>query len=70
MSTITFDCNVTEIDIIPIKDNDENIFVLNEKCLIINMMNSSKEKILAQTEIEKKDAIKLAKLILFTYEQQ
>jgi hypothetical protein len=70
MSTITFDCNVTEIDIIPIKDNDENIFVLNEKCLIINMMNSSKEKILAQTEIEKKDAIKLAKLILFTYEQR
>ena len=70
MSTITFDCNVTEIDIIPIKDNDENIFVLNEKCLIINMMNSSKEKILAQTEIEKTDAIKLAKLILFTYEQQ
>ena len=70
MSTITFDCNVTEIDIIPIKDNDENIFVLNEQCLIINMMNSSKEKILAQTEIEKKDAIKLAKLILFTYEQQ
>ena len=70
MSTITFDCNVTEIDIIPIKDNDENIFVLNEKCMIINMMNSSKEKILAQTEIEKKDAIKLAKLILFTYEQQ
>ena len=70
MSTITFDCNVTEIDIIPIKDNDENIFVLNEKCMIINMMNSSKEKILAQTEIEKKDAIKLAKLILFTYEQR
>ena len=70
MSTITFDCNVTEIDIIPIKDNDENIFVLNEKCMIINMMNSSKEKILAQTEIEKKDAIKLAKLILFTYDQQ
>ena len=70
MSTITFDCNVTEIDIIPIKDNDENIFVLNEKSMIINMMNSSKEKILVQTEIEKKDAIKLAKLILFTYEQQ
>lgn len=70
MSTITFDCNVTEIDIIPIKDNDENIFVLNEQCMIINMMNSSKEKILVQTEIEKKDAIKLAKLILFTYEQQ
>ena len=34
MSTIVFDCDVTEYDIIPKKDNDENTFAINEKCLI------------------------------------
>jgi hypothetical protein len=67
MSTITFECNVTEFDILPNKNNNENIFAINDKSLIINLMNNS--KIIIQTEIEKKDAVELAKLILFKYNQ-
>ena len=67
MSTIVFDCDVTEYDIIPKKDNDENTFAINEKCLIINLMDTQKDKILMQTEIDKKGAIELAKLILLKY---
>ena len=67
MSTIVFDCDVTEYDIIPKEDNDENTFAINEKCLIINLMDTQKDKILMQTEIDKKDAIELAKLILLKY---
>jgi len=67
MSTIVFDCYVTEYDIIPKKENDENTFAINEKCLIINLMDTKKDKILMQTEINKKDAIELAKLILLKY---
>ena len=67
MSTITFDCDVTEFDIIPKKENDENTFCINEKCLIINLIDTKTDKILIQTEIDKKDAIELAKLILLKY---
>ena len=67
MSTIVFDCDVTEYDIIPKKDNDEHTFAIYEKCLIINLMDTQKDKILMQTEIDKKDAIELAKLILLKY---
>jgi hypothetical protein len=67
MSTIIFECKVTEFDIIPDPLNDENVFAINENCLIINLMDSKNEEILMQTEIEKKDAIELAKLILFKY---
>lgn len=67
MSTIIFDCDVTEFDIIPKKENNENSFAINEKCLIINFMDSGKDKIIMQSEIEKKDAIELAKLILLKY---
>ena len=67
MSTIVFDCDVTEYDIIPKKENDENTFAINEKCLIINLMDTNNDKILIQTEIDKKDAIELAKLILLKY---
>ena len=63
-----FDCDVTEFDIIPHSKNDENTFCLNEKCLIISLMNVGEDRILMQTEIEKKDAIQLAKLILLKYE--
>ena len=42
MSTIVFDCDVTEYDIIPKKDNDENTFAINEKCLIMFKANGSK----------------------------
>lgn len=67
MSTIVFDCDVTEYDIIPKKENNENTFAINEKCLIINLMDTQKDKIIIQTEIDKKDAIELAKLILLKY---
>ena len=67
MSTIVFDCDVTEYEIIPKKENDENTFAINEKCLIINIMDTNNDKILMQTEIDKKDAIELAKLILLKY---
>lgn len=65
MSTITFECSVTEYDIIPNKDNDEVVFCLNDKAMIINLMDDS--IILMQTEIEKTSAIELAKLILLKY---
>lgn len=67
MSTIIFECDVTQYDVIPPKDNDENAFAINEKCLIINLMNTKNNKTLIQTEIEKKDAIELANLILLKY---
>jgi hypothetical protein len=67
MSSITFECDVTQFDVIPPKGNNENIFVLNPKCLIINFMEN--ERVIMQSEIEAKDAIKLAKLILHMYNQ-
>jgi hypothetical protein len=67
MSSISYQCDVTQFDVIPPKGNNENIFVLNPKCLIINLMDN--ERIIFQSEIEKEDAIKLAQLILFTYNQ-
>lgn len=65
MANILFECDVTEFNIIPPEDNSANCFSINEKCLIINLMDD--ENIYTQTEISKEDAIKLAKLILFVY---
>jgi hypothetical protein len=65
MASITFECDVTQFDVIPPKGNNENIFVLNSKSLIINFMDN--ERIIMQSEIEKQDAIKLAQLILLRY---
>jgi hypothetical protein len=67
MSSITYECDVTQFDVIPPKENNENIFVLNPRCLIINLMDN--QKIMFQSEIEKEDAVKFAQLILFTYNQ-
>ena len=67
MSNINFECNATEFDCVPFPDNDKNVFAINQKALIINLMNG--EDILIQTEIEKADAIRLAKLILLVYEK-
>jgi hypothetical protein len=67
MSSISYECDVTQFDVIPPKGNNENIFVLNPRCLIINLMDN--ERTIFQSEIEKEDAIKLAQLILFTYNQ-
>lgn len=67
MSTILFSCDVTEFDIMPAEENDKVCFALNNKCLVINLMNSKKDKVLLQTEIERDSAIELAKLILLKY---
>jgi len=67
MSSITYECDVTQFDVLLPKENNENIFVLNPKCLIINLMDN--QKIMFQSEIEKQDAIELAKLILLKYNQ-
>lgn len=65
MANIQFNCDVTEFDIMSEEENRNNCFSINEKCLIINLMDD--ENIYSQTEISKEDAIKLAKLILFVY---
>lgn len=65
MSTILFECDVTQFAVIPPKENNENCFALTEKAMVINLMQE--DDILIQTEIEKKDAIELAKLILLKY---
>ena len=48
-------------------ENDENVFLVAFNCLIINLMDSRKDKILTQTEISKEDAVELAKLIFLKY---
>ena len=67
MTTILFECNVTEFDIMPKKENDEICFALNEKAMVINFMDTKKQSILMHSEMDKEDAIRLAKLILFNY---
>jgi hypothetical protein len=69
MDTILFECDAKGYDIYPESKNDENSFAINELCLIINLMDSRENKVITQTEISKESAIKLAKLILFTYEK-
>jgi hypothetical protein len=67
MSKIEYKCDVTEFDCIPQTENDVNVFSINEKALIINLMND--DDILVQTEIDKADAYRLARLILLVYEK-
>jgi hypothetical protein len=67
MSTLQFKCDVTEFEIIPHSENNENHFYILDKCLVITLVNTDLNNILMQTEIEKNDAIELAKLILFKY---
>lgn len=70
MSTILFECDATEFAINPPKENDENSFALNDKSLVINFMNTHKDKILMQSEISIEDALELAKLIIFKYDKK
>ena len=67
MSKIEYKCDVTEFDCTPQLENDINVFAINEKALIINLMND--EEIMVQTEISKADAYRLARLILLVYEK-
>ncbi len=62
-----FECDVTEFYVMPKKENDQVAFSLNKDAMVINLMDTNKDKILAQTEIDKKDAIELARLILLKY---
>ena len=69
MSNIIFECDVTCYNVMPKESNNENSFAICDDCLVINIMDTTKikDKFLMQTEIEKKDAIELAKLILLKY---
>lgn len=67
MSTILFECDVTEFNTKPPKENDVNTFALTDKSIIISFMQTKHEKILFQSEICREDAIELANLILMKY---
>jgi hypothetical protein len=66
MSTILFECDATEYEVIPPKENITNCFALNDQAVIINLLDKN-EKVITQTEIDKADAIELARLILLKY---
>jgi hypothetical protein len=66
MSTIKFECEVTEYNSIADAENNKNTFVICDQSVIINLMDH--DTILNETEIDKKDAIELAKLILLKYD--
>ncbi len=68
MSTITIECDVTEYAVIPPIEYEKVSFYLDEKCIVISFMNDIDE-VITQSEIEKQDAINLAKLILLHYEK-
>lgn len=57
------ECNVTEYDVIPESLNTVNVFVINQKSMIINFCND-KGTVLRQSEIDINDAITLARIIL------
>ena len=59
---VILDCDATEFNVLPLRNNTRNIFVIHNDSLIINFCDKD-EKILAQSEIEIKDARTLAKLI-------
>ena len=59
---IILDFDVTTFNVIPKEENTRNIFVIHNDSLIINFCDKD-ENILAQSEIEIKDAVTLAKII-------
>lgn len=67
MGQIIFECDVTEYNIIPQLENNKNCFFISDKALLISLCGEDEETFLNQTEISKKDAIELAKLILQKY---
>ena len=68
MSTITIECNVTEYSVTPPIEYEKVSFYLDEKCIVISFLNDQDE-VLTQSEIDKQDAIDLAKLILSQYDK-
>jgi hypothetical protein len=70
MGYIIYECEVTEFDTLPPKNNDQNTFAMNKEALVISMCASKKGEVITQTEISREDAVELAKLILNIYENQ
>jgi hypothetical protein len=68
MGYIIYECEVTEFDILPPKNNDQTTFAINKEALVISLCDSKKGEIITQTEINREDAVELAKLILNIYE--
>jgi hypothetical protein len=67
MSKTIIECGVTEYAVVSPKDYEKVTFYLDDKCIVISFMDN-RDNVLSQSEIEKEDAINLAKLILFEYE--
>lgn len=63
---VVADC--TEHTIIPLEEISKNRFTINQEAMIIEILDSDDEKMM-MSEIEKQDAIELAKSILKFYEQ-
>jgi len=66
MNYLKLKVDVTEHEITPTEAQEHIIFTITEKALIISIIDDG-GSILEETEIEKKDAIELAGLILFKY---
>jgi hypothetical protein len=70
MGLIQFDCEVIDPHIIPKKENDEIeqiYFIMHKTEISIGFIDSDRNKVIMQFEIEKTDAILLAKSILLNY---
>ena len=67
MSSITYECSVTEYNVIPAIENSKNCFFISDKALVISMLGEDDQTCINQTEISREDAIELARLILFKY---
>jgi len=63
MSTISIECDVTEFSVIPDENYQKVLFCFSEKAMIISFMDDD-DRVLTQSEIQIKDAVSLAKLIL------
>jgi len=68
MSNIEYKCDVTEFDCIPHPANETNSFEINEQGLVIKLLDSE-NNVIDETEIDKADAYRLARLILLVYEK-
>jgi len=66
MNYLKLKVDVTEHEITPPEAQEHIIFAITEKSLIISIIDDN-ISVLEETEIEKNDAIELAKLILFKY---
>jgi hypothetical protein len=67
MSSIIYECSVTEYNVIPTLENSKNCFFVYDKALVISMLGEDDQTCINQTEISREDAIELAKLILLKY---